>query len=386
VRARLVSVAATIDTISKSVHRLGIELQPTVLDYLGLSAAIEWQLQDLHQRTGLIYTLKLSEADVRLAPARATAVFRTFQEVLTHIVRYGKAKHIAVELRQQPIAMHLEVSDSGEGMAQGQLTEHASSALRGIRERAYLWGGDVTMQGQPGGGTIVRVDLLYGASAAEASAKPEMAGKIRVLLVDDHAAVRAGVKRFLSETTDLVVTGEAQESQEVFAAVESGVCDVILLDISLPGRDGFDILKGLKQYHPTIPVLVFSVYDGDQYAMRAFRAGAAGYLCKDSDPETLLAALRKVAPGGYYLSPHVAERLVTAISTETDQSLHTMLTDREYQVLRMLAEGKALKHIADELALSPKTVSTYRRRMLKKMHLRSNAELIRYALDHQLIL
>jgi hypothetical protein len=120
-------------------------------------------------------------------------------------------------------------------MAQGQLTEHASSALRGIRERAYLWGGDVAMQGQPGGGTIVRVDLLYGASAAEASAKPEMAGKIRVLLVDDHAAVRAGVKRFLSETTDLVVTGEAQESQEVFAAVESGVCDVILLDISLPG-------------------------------------------------------------------------------------------------------------------------------------------------------
>jgi DNA-binding NarL/FixJ family response regulator len=193
-----------------------------------------------------------------------------------------------------------------------------------------------------------------------------MAGKIRVLLVDDHASVRAGVKRFLSETTDLIVGGEARQSQEVFAAVESGICDVILLDISLPGRDGLDILKDLKQYHPTIPVLVFSVYAGDQYALRAFRAGAAGYLCKDSEPETYLAALRKVAHGGYYLSPHIAEHLVTAVFTQTDRSLHATLTDRECQVLRMLAEGKTLKHIAHELALSPKTVSTYRRRMLKK--------------------
>jgi DNA-binding NarL/FixJ family response regulator len=167
--------------------------------------------------------------------------------------------------------------------------------------------------------------------------------------------------------------------------VAAGACDVVLLDISLPGRDGLDILKELKQRYPTLPVLMFSVYAEEQYAIRALKTGAAGYITKNSEPEVLMAALRKVAQGGRYVSASLAEHLAKEIRTDTDKPLHTTLANREYQVLLMLGEGKTVKEIAETLSLSAKTISTYRMRILRKLHLHTTADLIRYVLSEQLL-
>jgi DNA-binding NarL/FixJ family response regulator len=206
-----------------------------------------------------------------------------------------------------------------------------------------------------------------------------------VLVADDHATVRAGIQRFLAETPDLVAAREAATAPEVLEAVAAGDCDVVLLDIALPGRDGLDVLKELKQRHPALPVLMFSIYPEEHYAIRALKTGAAGYVTKNSEPEVLTTALRKVAQGGRSISASLAERLAVEITTATDQPLHTTLANREYQVLRMLGAGKTVKEIADVLALSVKTVSTYRTRLLRKLHLRTTADLIRYTLTHQLL-
>jgi two-component system invasion response regulator UvrY len=207
----------------------------------------------------------------------------------------------------------------------------------------------------------------------------------RVLVADDHTTVREGIRRFLADTPDLVVAREAGTAPEIFEAMAAGDCDVILLDISLPGRDGLDILKELKQRYPTLPVLMFSVYAEEQYAIRALKTGAAGYITKNSEPEVLITALRKVARGGRYISASLAEHLAVEIITDTDKPLHATLANREYQVLLMLGEGKTIKEIAGALSLSVKTISTYRTRILHKLHLNTTADLIRYALSQQLL-
>ena len=249
-----------------------------------------------------------------------------------------------------------------------------------MRERAHLWGGDVSIQGTPGVGTTVTIRIPR--DPITTGVTP---GTIRVLIADDHATLRAGVKRFLADTADLVVAREAGTAQEILEAVAAKVCDVVLLDISLPGRDGLDVLKQLKQLDPTLPILMFSVHAEDQYAVRALKTGAAGYLTKNSAPEVLITALRKVAQGGRYISPALAERLAIEVTGYMDKPLHTALANREYQVLLMLAGGQTIKEIATHLSLSVKTVSTYRTRILQKLRLKTTADLIRYALSQQLV-
>jgi two-component system invasion response regulator UvrY len=208
---------------------------------------------------------------------------------------------------------------------------------------------------------------------------------IRILVADDHAVVREGVKRILSETADLVIAGEAGHGQEVLAKVATEPWDVVLLDISMPGRNGLEVLQQLRHLCPALPVLVFSMHPENQYAVRAFRAGAAGYLTKDSLPEELVTAIRKIVQGGRYVSASLAEYLVTEIGHDATTPLHAVLSDREYQVLCMLASGKTATEIARELSLSVKTVSTHRSRILEKMHMKTNAELIHYAIHHRLV-
>jgi DNA-binding NarL/FixJ family response regulator len=203
---------------------------------------------------------------------------------------------------------------------------------------------------------------------------------IRILVADDHAIVREGVKRILADTRDLRVLGEASNGQEVFAKVSSQAWDVVLLDLAMPGRNGLEVLQQLKHTNPHLPVLVFSMYPGSQYVIRALKAGARGYLPKESLPEELVVALRKVVQGGRYVSPSLTECLVLEMTRESDAPLHTSLSDREYQVLCLLASGKTVTEVADELALSVKTISTYRARILEKMHMNTTAELIHYAI------
>jgi len=208
---------------------------------------------------------------------------------------------------------------------------------------------------------------------------------IRVLVSDDHPIVREGVKQILSETTDIVVAQEASTGQEAIAYLWKNDFDVVLLDISMPGRDGLETLRELKTIRPKTPVLILSIYPEEYYAVRVLRGGASGYVTKSSAPDELISAIRKVASGGKYISPTLAERLTYELDKDLSRPLHESLSDREYQVMRMIASGKAIKEIASELCLSIKTVSTYRARIFEKLGIKNNATLVLYALQNNLI-
>jgi len=209
--------------------------------------------------------------------------------------------------------------------------------------------------------------------------------RIKVLVADDHPIVRRGVKQIIEESSDMVVSGEASSGSEVLDRVAESDYDVLLLDISLPGRSGLDILKQVKSMKPTLPVLVLSIYPEDQYAIRALKSGASGYLTKGRAPEELKEAVRKISKGHKYITSSLAEKLADRLSGGMGELPHETLSDREYQVMCMIASGKMVSRIAEELSLSVKTISTHRSRLLKKMALKNNAELTRYAIEHNLL-
>jgi DNA-binding NarL/FixJ family response regulator len=208
---------------------------------------------------------------------------------------------------------------------------------------------------------------------------------MRVLIADDHAVFRRGLKETLAEAFSAVVFGEAKTAQEALDHVRRQNWDVVILDISMPGKSGLDILDELKHLRPKLPILLLSMHPEQQFARRALKAGAAGYLTKDGVPEELKEAIKKIVGGGRYVSATLAEKLAVDLREGSDLPLHELLSDREFQVLRMIASGKTVKEIAEELSLSVKTVSTYRARILEKTGMKTNAELIRYALQAQLV-
>ncbi len=208
---------------------------------------------------------------------------------------------------------------------------------------------------------------------------------IRLIICDDHPIFREGLKKIVSQSRDIVVEDEASDGRELMEKLKSRQCDVISLDISFPGANGLDLLKTLQSAYPRLAVLILSMHPEEQYAVRALKAGAAGYVAKGSVPSEMLIAIRKVAAGGKYVSPTVAEQLVLDLDGKRERPLHEELSEREYQVLHMLASGRSVKEIANELFLSPPTIGTYRARILVKLHLKNTVELIHYAITHRLL-
>ena len=208
---------------------------------------------------------------------------------------------------------------------------------------------------------------------------------IKVLIADDHTLVRKGLKQLLLDTKDIEKVDEARDGKETINKINKKDYDLVLLDISLPGRSGIDVLKQLRLLKPKLPVLILSMHPEEQYAVRSLRAGASGYLTKESAPDELIDAIHKVANGGKYITSSLAERLAGEIGPSTEKPLHETLSDREYQVMCMIASGKTVKDIAEELNLSVKTISTHRARILRKMHMDNNAQLTHYAIKHNLV-
>lgn len=209
---------------------------------------------------------------------------------------------------------------------------------------------------------------------------------IRILLADDHSVVRQGIKQIISQAYPQATFGEASNLNELHDLIHKESWEVVILDLAFPDGNGLEILKQIKKDYSNLPVLILSMYPEDQYAIRTIRAGASGYLSKESAPEELVEAMQKILAGGEYISASVAEELVHYARQEDDQPLHKYLSDREYQVLCLIASGKELKEISTELSLSAKTVSTYRSRLLVKMKLKTNAELTFYAIQNGLVL
>jgi DNA-binding NarL/FixJ family response regulator len=208
---------------------------------------------------------------------------------------------------------------------------------------------------------------------------------IKVMIVDDHMIVREGLKQIIGDSDDLMVAGEAGSGAEALQKIGDIECDVVLLDISMPGGNGLDLLKKLKSGRESVAVLMLTMHPEEQYAVRALRAGADGYLTKESAPDELIDAIRKVAAGGKYVSESLAERLALHIESRVQTMPHESLSDREYEVLLMIASGKTVSEIASEISLSVKTVSTYRARILDKMGMKNNAELTYYSIKNGLV-
>jgi DNA-binding NarL/FixJ family response regulator len=208
---------------------------------------------------------------------------------------------------------------------------------------------------------------------------------LKILIADDYAIVRRGIKDILAEKFTTVEFGEADNAPHVLDLARKQKWDVVILDITLPGRSGLEVLKDIKHECPKLPVLILGMHSEDQFATRTLRAGAAGYLTKENASEELVKAVEKVLGGGRYVSSAFAERLIAALATHSEKLLHESLSDREYQVMYMIASGKAVKEIATELSLSAKTISTYRARILEKMKMQNNAELIHYAISNHLV-
>jgi len=208
---------------------------------------------------------------------------------------------------------------------------------------------------------------------------------MKVLIADDHAIVRRGLKLILSEEFSRIIFGEARNGQEVLDHVWKQDWDIVVLDITMPGRSGLEVLRELKQLRPKLPVLILSMHSEDQFGMRVLKAGAAGYMTKENVPEELVKAIKKVLAGGKYISPGLAEQLAFHLDEDTGRPPHEKLSDREYQVMCMIASGRTVKEIAVELTLSIKTISTYRTRILEKLKMKSSAELTYYAVKNKLV-
>jgi len=211
------------------------------------------------------------------------------------------------------------------------------------------------------------------------------AGQINILIADDHAIVREGLKQIVSDEKDMVVAGEAADSKELFSLLKKSAYDIIVLDINMPGQSGLEALKQIKADFPGLPVLILSMYNEDQYGMRALKAGAAGYLKKVSAPEELVIAVRKIVSGRKYISQYLAEKMADYLQEKQNGLPYEQLSDREYQVMCHIASGRSAEEIANLLSLSVHTVYSYRNRILEKLHLKTNVELTQYALQNKLI-
>lgn len=209
--------------------------------------------------------------------------------------------------------------------------------------------------------------------------------KIEVLVADDHAIIRDGLRKILADTPDLIVAGEASNGNEVLEKVRQRDWGLVVLDLSMPGRLGLDLIKLIKAERPKLPILIFSMHQEEQYAVRAIRAGASGYLCKSDDDNLLLPAMRKVAAAGIFISSKTAELLATSTARNSDQPPHTLLSNREFEIFGRIVRGATLTEIADTLSLSIKTVSTHKSHILAKMNLANHVDLVRYAIEHKLL-
>lgn len=206
---------------------------------------------------------------------------------------------------------------------------------------------------------------------------------LKILIADDHPVVRKGLKQILADEQDIAVVGEARNDGEVMNLIHAHAWDAVVLDITMPGRGGMELLSEIKRMYPKLPVLMLTIHPEDQYAVRAFKEGASGYMNKESAPEELVGAIRKVIRGGKYVSTTLAEKLASTLGAETPD--HDGLSIREYQVMLLIASGRTISQIAEEMALSVKTISTYRTRILEKMGMTNNVELTRYAMKNRLV-
>jgi PAS domain S-box-containing protein len=369
--ARAEGMGELLDRTVSASRRIAADLRPLMLDDLGLADAAQWLVEDFAKRSGIRLDVSIPDGSAfeSLPKGPATVVYRAIQESLTNIARHSGAKNAWVMLDRGRRPRY-RTGRPGEGaLARPARHARARRLLRRLaRDRACA----------------ARRHARDGAGARDAGARRDGARAVtRVLIADDHQIVREGLRRILAGLGDIEVAAEAANGDEALALVRAYDYDVAVLDLSMPGLAGLDLVKRLKIERPKLKILVLSMHGEQQYAARALKAGASGYLTKDSAAQQLVGAIRKVAGGGVHVSEAAAAGLLAA--SGGDGPPHSRLSDREFEVFRLLASGSSPGEIARQLHLSVKTVSTHKTRVLEKLGLGSTAELVRYALEQKLL-
>jgi two-component system invasion response regulator UvrY len=323
-----------------------------------LLAAIEWQAHEFQARTGIGCNLAQKINEAKLDEQKATTMFHVFQEILTNVVRHAKATEVWIELKVARQNLILQVKDNGKGISDDQMHGGVSLGILGMREQITLFGGELVIQGIPTKGTTVKASIPLNLTGSKpADGQPAINGgrksdqplapvvrPLRILIVDDHVVVRNGLMQLLAENFPGVSFGEAADTQQALALLDNASWDVLLLDLTTPGRGGLDVLNQAKNSQPRTKILVLTMHPADQYAVRVLKSGASGYLTKESISEEVVAAVKKVLAGGKYVTAAFAEKLLVNLNIP-DGSPHEQLSDREYQVLGALAMGKSVKEI-----------------------------------------
>lgn len=377
-RGKIQSMSETVESMITNIRQLATELRPPLLDKVGLGAAIETHARRLQERTGIRCEVSL-EGDIALEQDRSLSVFRVYQEAMTNVARHARASRVEIRLSCEEDALLLEVSDNGR-VAVPEDADPASLGIIGMQERARILGGSLDIHGDPGVGTSVRLDVPIVRSIRARDAK-----STKILIVDDHPIVRHGVKQILMEAPLSATVDEARDAASMREHVCTKDCDLVLLDLSLPDKSGLECLSELKRIRPKLPVLVLSMYSDTQFAVPALTAGASGYLTKERAPKELVSAVRKVLAGGKYMSEQLAKQLAFDVIDGAGKLPQELLSQREFRVMLLIASGRTVTEIAQEVCLSPKTISTYRSRVLRKMNLNTNADLTQYCTRHGLI-
>lgn len=386
-----------IDHATMIVRNIASRLRPVKL-HAGIVSALEWLVREFSQDSGINCQLHILTGNIPLDEERTIMVYRIVQESLTNVLRHSGATRVDISLRRKGDVLELEVSDNGKGFDMTQQIPK-SYGIVGMQERALLLGGDLDIVSEPGDGTVLK--LRFSLTNTESQQKAQCLKKldgciqasprkqdnpmIRLLVVDDHVLVREGLKQLFEHVDDIQIVGEAVSGEEVLTILRKEIFDLVLLDISIQGDpQGAELISKIRECPNSPPILILSMHNEVSIAKRKLMAGAAGFVTKDSSHEELLAAIRKVASGGRYIIPELAEKIALESSTAVPLTLHELLSARELLILRMLAKGKKNNEIAFELGISNKTVSTHKARLMQKMHIDNDAKLIRYAITHDL--
>ncbi|MGH8656989.1 MAG: PAS domain S-box protein [Gammaproteobacteria bacterium] len=377
-RTKIKSMSETVESMITNIRQIATDLRPPLLDKVGLGAAIETHARQFQERTGIHCKVSLV-GDSALEQDRALGVFRVYQEAMTNVARHARASQVEITLFREEGSLLLEVSDNGR-VAGVEAADSASMGIIGMQERARILGGSLDIHRDPGAGTTVRLDVPMMRSVSAQGLK-----STKILIVDDHPIVRHGVKQILMQAPLGATVDEAGDAASMREHVLTKDCDLVLLDLSLPQKSGLECLSDLKRIRPKLPVLVLSMYSDIQFAVPALKAGASGYLTKERAPKELVNAVKKILAGGKYISEQLAKQLAFDLIDGAGKLPHELLSEREFHVMRLIGSGRAITEIAQEVCLSPKTISTYRSRVLRKMKLNTNADLTQYCTRHGLI-
>jgi two-component system, NarL family, invasion response regulator UvrY len=364
--------------LAQSILEVTSQIHPPVLESLGLEAAVQWWANRSQLLLGIPVQCYVER--VRVRPQQAVVLLRILENALENVARHARATRADIRLEQRGGEVSLSITDSGQGFHPKRL--RSQLGLSEMQERAALAGGAVEIASKPGQGTSIVVTMPAANGIDPADHGHPSA--IQVLIADDHPIVRRGLKQILSERNGVKVD-EVDSFPALRHYLSRRIPDVLVLDINMPGGNGIEMLGELSRLYPQVPVLVLSVHPEEQAGVRAVASGAKGYLTKDAAPEKLAEAVRTLHRKGRYINPRLADAMAEYVRTpRSDLAPHHQLSARELTVLLLIASGRPTGAIAQQMNISPKTVSTYRTRIFEKMRIKSAAELTRYVIEHNL--